>query len=308
MDNRESQSAAKMVSIPELTDPMLAGTLKDKKVNVKGYLHSVSPNGYDSPLLDHNQGIMIRLSSPVNENELKPGKWHRLTGFLRKTKDGAYVLDEPSDIEILDQQPAPPKFEQRYQAKIKDIVDGDTVHLTDPVLGSTKVRMVSMDTPELHYYGESQGFHAEAAKRTLQDILPAQTQVHLLLGEEAFDSYGRLLAVIVKDDLNVNVELVRLGRAVPYFIYPNFKNFEAYNEAVKEATRNERGIWNPDQLIEELPYEFRFNKRGGPDKYVGNYFTKEYVPPEQWENIEIANRVFFFEEKHAKEAGYQSKN
>ncbi len=51
--------------------------------------------------------------------------------------------------------------------------------------------------------------------------------------------------------------MIRQGKAVPYFIYPNFDRFEAYREALKEAVEEKRGIWNPEDPLKEIPFEFR---------------------------------------------------
>lgn len=206
-----------------------------------------------------------------------------------------------------EEQPENPPDEsgKAYDSRMDRVVDGDTVHLKDPVLGSTKVRMLSMDAPETNYQGKSQGKYGEEATEELKQLLPEGTKVKVILGKEEKDNYGRLLAHIEKGKTDINEEMIRQGKAVPYFIYPNFDRFEAYRDALKEAKEEGRGIWNPDDPLKELPYEFRLrvgNRK--PDKFAGDFETKKYVKPEQYKDVTLENRVFFWSEQDAEEAGF----
>ncbi|GGA45045.1 hypothetical protein GCM10007416_17690 [Kroppenstedtia guangzhouensis] len=159
-------------------------------------------------------------------------------------------------------EPKPPEEQPDRPGKTCDsrvdrVVYGDTLHLKEPVLGSTKARMLSIDAPETDYQGQSQGKHGEEATAYLKQLLPEGTGVKVVLGEEEKDDYGRLLAHIEKRKTDINEEMIRQGKAVPYFIYPNFDRFEAYREALKEAVEEKRGIWNPEDPLKEIPFEFR---------------------------------------------------
>jgi hypothetical protein len=79
-----------------------------------------------------------------------------------------------------------------------------------------------------------------------------------------------------------------------------------YLDSLKEAKKDGRGIWNPNDPLDELPYEFRLRVgHRQPDKYAGNSETKEYVEPDQYKDIPIEQRVFFWNEEDAKKAGYK---
>ncbi|MBN2910754.1 thermonuclease family protein [Polycladomyces sp. WAk] len=207
------------------------------------------------------------------------------------------------------EKPNPPDDQPNgYESSIDDVVDGDTVHLKNPVLGTTKVRMLSIDAPETNYQGKSQGKYGEEAKVYLKQLLPEGTKVKVIPGKQAKDDYGRLLAYIQKGDMDVNREMILQGKAVPYIIYPNFERVQPYLDSLNEAKKDGRGIWNPDDPLEELPYEFRLRVgHRQPDKYAGNYKTKEYVEPDQYKDILIEQRVFFWNEEDAKKAGYKKK-
>jgi micrococcal nuclease len=98
--------------------------------------------------------------------------------------------------------------------RIDHVVDGDTVDLTD----GAKVRLVQIDTPEVYFGVECYGRQASAITKRL---LPAGTAVRLAVepATDDRDEYGRLLRYVTRarDGLNVNVYLVRIGAAAPYF-------------------------------------------------------------------------------------------
>ena len=99
-------------------------------------------------------------------------------------------------------------------ARIDHVVDGDTVALTN----GRHVRLVQIDTPEVYFSRECYG---EQASKIAKRLLPPDTAVRLLREPktDAVDSYGRLLRYVVRvrGNLNVNVQLVRVGAAAPYF-------------------------------------------------------------------------------------------
>src|SRR5215475_5800221 len=99
-------------------------------------------------------------------------------------------------------------------ARIDHVADGDTVALTN----GRRVRLVQIDTPEIYFGTECYGPQASA---TTKRLLPPGTRIRLLVepATDRVDQYGRLLRYIVraKDSLNVNVQLVRVGAAAPYF-------------------------------------------------------------------------------------------
>jgi endonuclease YncB( thermonuclease family) len=98
--------------------------------------------------------------------------------------------------------------------RIDHVADGDTVDLTN----GAKIRLVQIDTPEVYFSPECYGEQASAITKSL---LPAGTPVRLAAepATDRVDEYGRLLRYVVRarDELNINVYLVRVGAAAPYF-------------------------------------------------------------------------------------------
>lgn len=216
----------------------------------------------------------------------------------------------------------PPEPKEQYTAVVDRVVDGDTIKIEEPILGTTTVRYVNIDTPETYHLDSydpslittdedhSQKYHGERAKQYLQNLLDPGDEIRLQIGKEATDDYGRLLAeVIRKDDgVNTNLMLVKQGYAVTYFIYPfeSSVTYHTYQQAAKEAYEKNKGVWDEATQLLELPFEFRAREQGkGFTKYVGNSDTESYVQPENWEDIPVYKRVFFWSEEDAIDAGYE---
>jgi endonuclease YncB( thermonuclease family) len=108
-----------------------------------------------------------------------------------------------------------------------------------------RVRLVQIDTPEVYFGTECYGPQASA---TTKRLLPAGTRVRLLAepATDRVDQYGRLLRYIVRaqDGLNVNVQLVRVGAAAPYFYEGRRGRYAALLERLAlRARRLHLGLW-----------------------------------------------------------------
>jgi endonuclease YncB( thermonuclease family) len=115
--------------------------------------------------------------------------------------------------------------------------DGDTLTLR----GGEKVRLVQVDAPEL-----TSDCYGRAARRALASLAPKGTRVRLVRDPalDDRDRYGRLLRYVIVGESDVNVELVRLGAASPYF----FRNERGEHgdellDAVDAAREAHVGYW-----------------------------------------------------------------
>ena len=145
---------------------------------------------------------------------------------------------------------------------IKQVIDGDTVEL---VSGNT-VRLVQIDTPEL----STNECYAQESKQALIDLLSSgnsettstwKSDIAIEYDEkqDKMDKYQRELVYLIASGINLNIELVRLGFAAPYF-YESIKGVYAEEllEAAEYAKSENLGIWaacpgfiyNPDKAIE----------------------------------------------------------
>jgi micrococcal nuclease len=126
-------------------------------------------------------------------------------------------------------------------ARIEHVTDGDTVVLTN----GRRVRLVQIDTPEVYFGGECYGRQASA---TTKRLLPPGTLVRLAVEPKTdrVDGYGRLLRYVIRmrDGLNVNVRLVAVGAAAPYFYFGRRGRFAGrLDRLARRARAHHLGLW-----------------------------------------------------------------
>jgi micrococcal nuclease len=137
--------------------------------------------------------------------------------------------------------------------------DGDTLTLGD----GRRIRLLQIDTPELGS-GEC---YSRAARTELLRLVPVGSRVVLEADArlDRVDRYGRLLRYVRRDGLNVNLELVRLGAAAPYFYRGAQGRYaDALARSAVGAKRAKRGLWKacPATILD--PYRAVATGRSGP--------------------------------------------
>jgi endonuclease YncB( thermonuclease family) len=136
--------------------------------------------------------------------------------------------------------------------RIAHVTDGDTVVLRN----GQRVRLVQIDTPEVYFGTECFGRQAsEVTKR----LLPPGTQVVLTTepATDVVDDYGRLLRYVVRvrDGVNVNLRLVAVGAAAPYFYAGRRGMYANRLEALAGRARAKgSGLWGACPHTRYDPY------------------------------------------------------
>jgi micrococcal nuclease len=134
---------------------------------------------------------------------------------------------------------------------VERVVDGDT--LVVRVSGRReRVRLIGIDTPESVKPNTPVQCFAVAASNRAKAMLPAGAAVRLVGDVEQRDRYKRLLAYVYRqrDNLFVNLALVREGYAVPYTFPPNVAHTDDFVAAARDARDAGLGLWSacgPDQ-------------------------------------------------------------
>lgn len=102
----------------------------------------------------------------------------------------------------------------QYNAQVKEVIDGDTVwadiDLGFGIYTTRKLRMKGINAPELH--GES----AEAGQKSKEYLTERIGNKTVQITTYTPDKYGRMLADIFLDGVNINQEMIDKGFAVPY--------------------------------------------------------------------------------------------
>jgi len=136
---------------------------------------------------------------------------------------------------------APASVSVGQVGRIDHVADGDTVDLTN----GAKIRLVQIDTPEVYFHPECYGKQASAVTKRL---LPPGTLVRLARepATDSIDSYGRLLRYVtrVRGNLNINIHLVAVGAAAPYFYNGRKGRYAArLTRLALGARRRHLGLW-----------------------------------------------------------------
>jgi len=108
------------------------------------------------------------------------------------------------------------------------VVDGDSLRiaLAD---GTTEVRLTGINAPEV---GEC---WADESRSALDQLVGPRATIH----GEGRDQYGRRLATVVVDGMDVNLEMVRLGHAVALS-----DGGDTLISAEDSAATQRRGLWS----------------------------------------------------------------
>ena len=121
---------------------------------------------------------------------------------------------------------------------VDTVSDGDTIHLSD----GRRVRLVQIDAPEV----AEEECYAKEATTALAKLAPLGETMTLRHDPvlESRDRFGRVLAYVFKRGTNLNLRLVELGAAAPYFYDGGRGRYAtALLDAARAAKRERRGLW-----------------------------------------------------------------
>lgn len=133
---------------------------------------------------------------------------------------------------------------------VERCVDGDTLVVQTSV-GRERIRLIGCDTPETVKKGTPvERFGPEASAHTAKRIAEFGQRVTLCADGDAYDQYGRRLAIVRLGDgpVILNEELIRLGLAratTKYRFSQEMKKL--FVDAENEAKSKRLGIWSGEK-------------------------------------------------------------
>jgi micrococcal nuclease len=144
-----------------------------------------------------------------------------------------------------------------YNGTVTHVVDGDTVDVRLANGTTERVRLLGIDTPEVHVETEPADFQGvpdtdagraclraagETASTVVADRLEGERiRLELDPAADRRGGYGRLLAYVYHDGTNVNYVLVERGHAG---VYPStFQERSRFEAAASGARDANRGLW-----------------------------------------------------------------
>ena len=118
------------------------------------------------------------------------------------------------------------------------VYDGDTITLSS----GERVRLLQIDTPEL----SPAKCYSEEARSALISLLSSPGQIALKTDPklDKVDRYGRLLRYVFVGKTNINLKLVEIGAAAPYFYRGEKGQYsEKILKAAQKAKSKSIGLW-----------------------------------------------------------------
>ena len=120
-----------------------------------------------------------------------------------------------------------------FSAHVTKVIDGDTIEVK--ASGKTlRVRLWGIDTPEWQ-----QKFSHEAREFTQRRLAGRQVE----LRGKTWDTYGRLVALVMVEGHSFNEVLLREGHAWVHIYYCKEPICREWRKLEKEARKAGRGLW-----------------------------------------------------------------
>jgi len=131
-----------------------------------------------------------------------------------------------------------------HQGKVVSIADGDTLTLLIDNI-QYRIRLAEIDTPE-----KKQPYGTKARQALSKLVFGEEIKVNV----QTTDRYGRSVARVYADDVDVCAELVRQGMA---WVYRKYVKDESLFDMEQEAQNASRGLWSLPESQRVPPWEWR---------------------------------------------------
>ncbi|MDR2353362.1 MAG: thermonuclease family protein [Deltaproteobacteria bacterium] len=139
-----------------------------------------------------------------------------------------------------------------YHGQVERVLDGDTISVLTTDFERIRVRLYGIDAPEKSQPG------ADESRNSLSNLIMGKNVVVESLDT---DRYSRLVALVVLDDVLVNLYLVEQGHAWVYEYYCKVEICKAFREAQNKAQKAKIGLWKDPAPV--APWEHRKKRRSG---------------------------------------------
>ena len=134
-------------------------------------------------------------------------------------------------------------------------IDGDTIKIKYDGK-EQNVRYLLIDTPETsHPQLGKQPFGEQAKERNRVLVNNGKLSIEFDVGQRT-DKFGRLLAYVYVDGVNINEKLVEEGLARVAYVYPpNTRHLTKFEEAQQRAKAKRIGIWSIEDYATDSGYK-----------------------------------------------------
>ena len=132
-----------------------------------------------------------------------------------------------------------------FYAKVVRVIDGDTIEIQKENKHQ-RVRIWGVDTPEWDqpYGAQSSHFAKNLLNGQEVQVVP-----------KSIDKYGRLVAVIMMERINIGEELVKSGLAWVHIYFCNEQICDTWKAMQERAGSERRGLWSDRDPV--APWQWR---------------------------------------------------
>lgn len=134
---------------------------------------------------------------------------------------------------------------ERFVATVLSVEDGDTVWLQRGA-ERVKVRLFGIDAPEIAHGSQRGQPWGTESRDALARLMPVYSSATCL--SNGLDVHGRTLCrLLLPNNLNINLEMVRGGHA---WVYTRYTKDPALYGAQKQASELRLGLWSRAPAVE----------------------------------------------------------
>lgn len=180
--------------------------------------------------------VVLLLAGCVNKIEDPPAQEVDMTD---QPKYEEFILEEPKNAE---------------EVELIEHVDGDTSKFEIDGKIET-VRYLLIDTPETKHPKLEEQPLGEEASFFVKNLLEKTNRITLEYDVEKRDKYGRVLAYVYVDGVNVQELLLKRGLARVGYIYESQRHLENFRKAEDFAEENNIGIWECPEYVTDGGFE-----------------------------------------------------
>jgi endonuclease YncB( thermonuclease family) len=126
-------------------------------------------------------------------------------------------------------------------ARVTDVIDGDTVDVTQANGTTLRVRILGIDTPEVHKNAECGGQEASAYAERILMGMPVTLQTDPT--QDLTDRYNRALRYVIVDGRSYSIMAADAGVARSYVFKVPVQQHPEIAAAEKRAQAAARGVW-----------------------------------------------------------------
>lgn len=130
------------------------------------------------------------------------------------------------------------------ELRVERVLDGDTVYLSD----GSKIRLYGIDAPE----------RRQAYGSKSRDVLATMAGGSVRIEKMDVDRYGRIVAVVWINGVNVNRVMVEAGAAWVYDRYCRADFCDGWEALESRARDGRRGLWADPDAVEPWKWTRKF--------------------------------------------------